>query len=79
MTSDADLLLTNVALTLTEVARVLRLVHLRGVKAGQPDRRLAVELVRRGKLQLVDADQPNYHWTVSTSEVRRYLDKSVAA
>lgn len=77
--SDVDLLETNVALTLTEVARVLRLVHQRGVKAGQPDRRLALELVRSGKLRLVDPDQPSFHWTVSTAELRRYLNGSVAA
>lgn len=72
--SDIDLLETNVALTLTEVASVLRLLHQRGAHKGEPDRRLVVELVRAGKLRLVDDDQANHHWTVATSEVRRYLN-----
>lgn len=72
--TDTDRLSTDAVLTLTEVAAVLKLTHQRGAKRGQPDRRLALELVHTGRLRVVDHDQPDYRYTVSTTEVRRYLN-----
>lgn len=69
-----DLLATDAVLTLTEVADLLKLQHQRGAKRGKPDRRLALDLVMTGKLRVVDPDQPSYRYTVSTAEVRRYLN-----
>jgi hypothetical protein len=68
-----DALTSDAVMTLTEVAAVLKLCHQRGSKKGQPDRRLAVELVHAGKLRLIDPDQPVYRWSVSTAEVLRYI------
>lgn len=76
--SDADCLTTDAVLTLTEVAAVLKLTHIRGAKRGMPDRRQALELIGKGKLRVVDADQPNVRWTVSTAEIRRYLNGAAA-
>jgi len=72
----AEVLDANVVLTPSQVAYVAGLVHRRGEKKGQPDRRAALELIKAGKLPLVDESQPITRWTVSTVAVRKYLGAS---
>lgn len=70
----AEVLDANVVLTPSQVAYVAGLVHRRGKNEGQPDRRAALELIKAGKLPLVDESQPITRWTVSVVNVRKYLD-----
>lgn len=72
--SPAQVLDAHPALTLTQVAYVLGLVHIRGAKKGQPSRRAALDLVQCGRLALIDASRPNAYWAVSSVNVRRYLE-----
>ena len=73
----AEVLDTYPVLTMTQVAYVLHLVYERGERKGQPDRRRAVELCRSGRLPLIDPNLPNIRWTVSATNVRRYIDGMV--
>ena len=72
--SRAELLEAVPACTMTQTAFVLNLNHQRGRKAGLPDRQLAIQLVHRGVLPLVDPSQPVHRWTVSATNIRRYLN-----
>lgn len=74
----ADLLSSKVTLTTTETAYVLTLVHHRGARKGEPDRRQVIALVARGVLAPVDPAQPNYRWTFSVADIRRYLSMVAA-
>jgi hypothetical protein len=69
----AEVLDTNVVLTPAQIAYVAGLLHRRGEKKGQPDRRAALELIKAGTLPLVDPNQPITRWTVSSVAVRKYL------
>lgn len=68
-----EVLDSHPALTMSQVAYVLNLNHVRGMKAGLPDRQRAIALVREGSLPLIDPSQPVARWTVSNTNVRRYL------
>lgn len=75
-----EVLAANEVLDLVQVAYVLRLVHQKGSRAGEPNRRLALELVMRDELTLVDPAQPHQRWTVAASVIRRYIaPKAVAS
>lgn len=65
---------TNQPLTLTQCAHVLNLTFTRGRHAGNPNRRLVLDLVATGRLRVVDADQPQHRWTVAPAEIARYLN-----
>jgi hypothetical protein len=69
----AEVLESNVVLTPGQVAYVAGLLHKRGEHRGQPDRRAALELIKAGKLPLVDPSQSVTRWTVSVSAVKKYL------
>lgn len=71
--SPAEELERNVVLTPEQIAYIAGLVHRSGAKKGQPDRRPALELIRKGVLPLVDPSQPVTRWTVPVGAVRRYL------
>lgn len=65
---------TNQPLTLTQSAHVLNLTFTRGRHAGNPNRRLVLDLIGTGRLRVVDADQPQHRWTVAPAEIHRYLN-----
>lgn len=78
----SEVLEQNVVLNTEQLAFVCNLLVLGGVHKGQPDRRAALELIRAGKLPIVDRDQPVRRWTVPVPAVRRYLaggDTAVAS
>lgn len=56
---------------LSNVAIILG--HLR--RNGEPNRDVVRELIRSGALALVDPTQPITRWTISSAEIRRYLDE----
>jgi hypothetical protein len=69
--TDLDRLHTDAVLTMGELAAILKLHH--GRKPSL-DRRAAHNLVRTGKLRLVNPDETNTtRWTVTTIDVRTYL------
>lgn len=41
---------------------------------GDPDRRVVHQLIRSGAIRLVDPDQPIQRWSVSSTEIRRYIE-----
>jgi hypothetical protein len=55
-------------LTIDEVARRLNLLR----REGEPNRRAVHELIRNGKLRIVDADTPVQRWTMTSAEGERY-------
>lgn len=67
-----EVLDSNVVLTPTQIAYVLGLLHGRGKNAGKPDRRAALELIKAGRLPLVDPTQSITRWTVPANAVRKY-------
>lgn len=69
----SEVLESNVVLTATQIAFVGNMVHRRGKHAGQPDRRAALELIKAGKLPLVDDTQSITRWTCPVSAVKKYL------
>lgn len=69
-----ELLDGNAVLTLSEVAYILGLVHIKGAHKGEPSIAAAAKLVHEGKLAPVDPSQPVGRLTVSCATVRRYLD-----
>lgn len=69
----AEVLDRNVVLTPAQVAYVAGLLHRRGEHKGEPDRRAALELIKAGKLPLVDETQSITRWTVPSSAVKKYL------
>lgn len=71
--SPSDLLERKVVLRPLEVAFVLGLTITRGADKGKPSRLAVYELIRAGRLKLVDPQQSITRWTVSCDEVRRYL------
>lgn len=71
--NDTDLLATDAVLTLTQTAAILKLCHRSGARKGLPDRRLVLELIAKGKLRVVDPDQPSHRLTIATPEIRKYL------
>lgn len=68
----AEVLDMNVVLTPGQVSYVLGLIHKRGKDKGSPDRRAALELIKAGRLPLVDDTQPITRWTVPAHAVREY-------
>jgi transposase len=69
--TDLERLHTDAVLTMGELAAILKL-H----KGRKPslDRRAAYDLVRTGKLRLVNPNETNTtRWTVTTQDVRTYL------
>lgn len=69
----AEILATNVVLTLSQVATVLNLRTTRGRHAGAPSIRQALALVEAGHLHPVDRAQPVGRMTVACAEVTHYL------
>lgn len=41
---------------------------------GEPNRRAVHELIRSGAIRVIDPAQPIQRWTVSTAELRRYIE-----
>lgn len=70
----ADVLAGQVVLTMEQVAYVLGLMIEHGKHAGRANSALAVELVRAGRLRLVDPSVRITRWRVSAAELRRYVD-----
>lgn len=75
----ADTLATYPVLTMTQLAYVLNLTHRRGASKGMPDRRRALNLCRTGALPVIDPTLPWALWTVSATNVRRYIDGTIKA
>jgi hypothetical protein len=75
----ADVLATYPVLTMTQLATVLNLTHRRGASKGIPDRRLALQLCRDGRIPVIDPSLPWALWTVSATNVRRYIDGDLKA
>jgi hypothetical protein len=64
--------------SLNEVAVALRLIR----RNGEPNRKLVQDLIRDGKLPVVGGhwrDVPIQRWTVSTAQLRRYIDGEVSS
>lgn len=74
MKTAAELMAENVVLRMEQVAVVLGFVITRGDRRGQPSRAQAIAKVREGKLALVDPEAPPTQYSVSVSEVQRYID-----
>lgn len=73
-----EILDSHVVLTPAQIAYVLGLHHTRGEHKGQPDRRAALELIKAGRLPLVDPTQSITRWTVATAAVRAYTNGPAA-
>lgn len=73
-----EVLATYPALTMTQVAYVLNLTFVRGERKGEPDRRKAINLVDAGRIPVIDPQLPTPYWTVSSANIRRYLDGDTA-
>lgn len=67
------------ALTISQTATVINRVHVRGPRKGQPNELAVRELIRDGRLQLVDPTVPHKSWTVTRASIRRYLSLDLAA
>lgn len=75
MTTPSQVLNDHEVLTLEQCAYVLGLLYRRqGPKKGTPNPLRVVALIEASKLRLVDDSQSRRYWTISASEVRRYLD-----
>ena len=59
--------------TMTQVAEVLNLNDTRGARKGLPHRRHALDLVRSGRLRVIDPSLANARWAVSRAELDRYI------
>lgn len=78
--SPAQVLDTHVALTLSQSAFVLGLCHQKGKRTGEPNRRLVLDLISAGRLELIDPEQPITRWTISARTLRAYMgDVAVAS
>lgn len=71
--SPAQVLDTHVALTISQSAFVLGLCHQKGQRKGEPNRRLVLDLIAAGRLELIDPEQPITRWTISARTLRAYM------
>lgn len=69
----AQVLATREVLDAEELAFVLGKFFTKGAKRGQPDPLKARELMRTGRLRVVDPDVPERYWSVSRVTVERYI------
>lgn len=65
----AEVLDAYPALTVGQVAYVCNRLK----RNGQPNRKAIYDLVREGRLVVVDDTQPTQRWTISANDVRSYL------
>lgn len=56
--------------SINDTARILGLIR----RNGEPYRAAVHELIRKGAIRLVDPDVPIQRWTVSSAELRRYVE-----
>lgn len=68
--SPAELLESSPVHGIAAVATILQLLS----RNGEPNRRAVHELIRSGRLRLVDPEQPIQRWTVSRAELERYIE-----
>lgn len=68
--SPAELLESKAVHSLNSAAIVLDLLK----RNGDPYRAAVHQLIRSGAIRLVDPDAPITRWTVSTAELKRYIE-----
>lgn len=62
------------ALTMTQAAFVLQLVHSRGAKKGSPDRRRFLDLLAHAKgLRVINPQMPTAKWLISSELIKEFL------
>ena len=63
------------ALTMTQAAFCLQLLHIRGAKKGLPDRRQFLNLVAKNpsRLRVIDPSLPSAKWRISSEMIRSYV------
>ena len=71
--SPMQVLESETALTMTQLAYVTGGLFTKGRNKGQPDRRRGLELVESGAVKPIDPSQPVHRLKVWTDEARRYL------
>lgn len=71
----AEVLDRHPSLTMTQAAFVLQLVHIRGEKKGQPDRRRFIKLLSDNpkRLWVIDDRMPSAKWLISADLMRDFL------
>lgn len=71
----AEILANYPVLTIGQAAIVLRKL----TRNGEPNRRAVRDLVRSGRLPLIDCSEPPHRWTVAAADVQRYINRGVAS
>jgi len=65
-----ELLESSPTHSINGTARILSLIR----RNGEPNRQAVYDLIRTGRLHLIDQHQPIQRWTISQQELRRYIN-----
>lgn len=60
-------------LTMTQLAWVTGQLFTKGKNKGAPNRRLAIDLIESGAINVVDPAMPTHRWLVWSDEALRFL------